>query len=84
MNAYARQPEDLDVKPALWQTGLHSQQPWDSKRVCDRLAAFAPLISEKACPHHSSPAFFTPHDKAPENHLDFPGLYHAQLTMRVG
>lgn len=83
MNAYARQSEGLDVKPALWQAGLHSQQPWDSKRYVTDLLRLLPLFQKRhvrTIPRQR----FLHHMKAPENHLDFPGLYHAQLTMRVG
>ncbi len=83
MNAYARQPEVLDVKPSLWQTGLHSQQPWDNKRYVTDLLRFLPLFQKRHVPTIPRQHFLH-HIKTPENHLDFPGLYHAQLTMRVG
>lgn len=83
MNAYARQPEGLDVKPALWQAGLHSQQPWDGKRYVTDLLRFLPLFQKR---HVSTipRQRFLHHMKSPGKSFGFSGAFHAQLTMRVG
>lgn len=63
MNAYAGQPEGLDVKPALWQTRLHSQQPWDSKWYVTDLLRLLPLFQKRHVRTIPRQRFFTPHEK---------------------